>query len=129
MRPFMNIALITALGLATMACTVVTDPSSGSSGGSNSTSFMDRQQQITEFARANLDHLRSDMAAGQGEYLDSLVSLMGVAPDHQSAFRTLTRERFTALFPSENTTATEMLATLNREMQTDPSLAQRVAVR
>ncbi|RUQ41791.1 MAG: DUF3015 domain-containing protein [Candidatus Competibacteraceae bacterium] len=129
MRPLMNIALITALGLVTMACTVVTDPSSGSSGGSNKTSFMDRQQQISEFARVNLDHLRSDMAAGQGEYLDSLATLLDIAPDRQPAFRELTRERFTTLFPSENTTATEMLATLNREMQTDPSLAQRVAVR
>lgn len=129
MKLWLNLALTAALAWGTSACTVVTDPSSGSSsGGSSSTSFMDRQQQISQFASVNLEQLRNDMAAGQGEYLGSLATLLDVDASQQAAFFAMTRDKFTALFPSDHTTASEMLTTLNREMHNDPRFGQRLAL-
>ena len=131
MKLLLNAALIAALGLSSGACTVVTDPSSGSSassGGSEKSGFLDRQQQVTEFASVNLERLRNDMATGQGEYLGSLATLLDIEPSRQPAFFALTQDKFTALFPSERTTAAEMLATLNREMRADPRFGQRLTL-
>jgi hypothetical protein len=131
MKRLLNAALIAALGFCAGACTVVTDPSSGSSassGGSSSTAFMNRQQQIAEFANVNLERLKQDMAAGQGEYLASLATLLGVDPNRQPDFFALTQSRFAVLFPNDRTTAAEMLATLNRELHADPRFGQRLAL-
>ena len=131
MKLLLNFTLITALGLAVGACTVVTDPSSGSSattGGSGGTAFMSRQQRTAEFARVNLERLRNDMAAGQGEYLGSLATLLDVEPGQQPAFFAFTRDKFTVLFPDDRTTAAEMLATLDRELRADPRFGQRLTL-
>lgn len=132
MKLLLNAALIGALGLTTLgACTVVTDPSSGSSattGGSSSAAFMNRQQQTAEFAQVNLERLRNDMAAGQGEYLASLAALLNIEPSQQPAFFALTRDKFAVLFPSDRTTAAEMLATLEREMGNNPRFGRRLTL-
>lgn len=129
MKLLLNAALIAALGLGAAACTVVTDPSSASSaGGSGSTTFMNRQQQVAEFANVNLDRIKQDMSAGQGEYLASLATLLGVEAARQPEFFTFTQAKFTVLFPSDQTTAAEMLTTLNRAMQADPRFGQRLAL-
>ena len=131
MKTLLNAALIAAMGLSVGACTIVTDPSSGSSAssaGSSSAGFMNRQQQMTEFAKANLERLKQDMAAGQGEYLASLATLLDIEPQRQPEFFTLTQSRFTALFPHQQTTATEMLAALDRELRVDPRFGQRLAL-
>lgn len=130
MKTLLNAALIIALGVFAGACTVVTDPSSGSSaassGGSSGSASV--QRQTTEFARANLERLRNDMAAGEGEYLGSLATLLGVGPSQQPAFFALTKDKFTVLFPNERTTATEMLAVLEREMRADPRFKPQLAL-
>jgi hypothetical protein len=129
MKLLLNAALISALGLTLGACTVVTDPSSGSSAttsGSDSAAFMNRQQQTAEFAKVNLERLRNDMAAGQGEYLASLATLLNIEPSRQPAFFTFTRDRFTVLFPNDRTTAADMLATLDGEMRADPRFGPRL---
>ena len=128
MKILLNVALMAALGLGAGACTVVTDPSSGSSASSGGSSSTGSQQQTSEFANANLERLKNDMAAGQGEYLGSLATLLGVEPSRQPAFFAFTRQKFAVLFPNERTTATEMLATLDREMRADPRFDPRLAL-
>ncbi len=130
MKLLLNAALIAALGLTAGACTIVTDPSSGSSaaGSSDQAGFLNRQQQIAEFAQANLDRLKTDMAAGQGEYLSSLATLMAIAPNDQPAFFAIVQQKFTVLFPNDRTTATEMLTTLNQQLRADPHFGQRLAL-
>jgi len=134
MKSSLNGALITCiitLGLGSSACTVVVDPSSGSSAttsGSNDSAFMNRQQQTTRFAKINLPRLKQDMAAGQGEYLGSLATLLGVAQTLHPEFFTFTQQKFTTLFPSDQTTADEMLATLKREMRSDPRFGAYIAL-
>ena len=131
MKLWLNVALTAALGLGIGACTVVTDPSSGSSattGGSSSAAFMNRQQQTAEFAKVNLERLRNDMAAGQGEYLASLATLLNIEPSRQLAFFAFTQDQFAVLFPTDRTTAAEMLATLERELRVDPQFGQRLTL-
>ena len=131
MKSLLNVALMATLGLSVGACTVVTDPSSGSSattGGSSSAAFMNRQEQTAEFAKVNLERLRNDMAAGRGEYLASLATLLNIEPSRQPAFFALTRDKFAVLFPNDRTTAAEMLATLDRELRADPRFGQRLTL-
>ncbi len=130
MKLLLNAALIAALGLTAGACTIVTDPSSGSSaaGSSDQAGFLNRQQQIAEFAQANLDRLKTDMAAGQGEYLSSLATLMAIAPNDQPAFFAIVQQKFTVLFPNDRTTAPEMLTALNQQLRADPHFGQRLAL-
>ena len=130
MKLLLNAALIAALGLTAGACTIVTDPSSGSSaaGSSDQAGFLNRQQQIAEFAQANLDRLKTDMAAGQGEYLSSLATLMAIAPNDQPAFFAIVQQKFTVLFPNDRTTAAEMLTALNQQLRADPHFGQRLAL-
>ncbi|RUQ31217.1 MAG: DUF3015 domain-containing protein [Candidatus Competibacteraceae bacterium] len=130
MKLLLNAALIAALGLTAGACTIVTDPSSGSSaaGSSDQAGFLNRQQQIAEFAQANLDRLKTDMAAGQGEYLSSLATLMAIAPNDQPAFFAIVQQKFTVLFPNDRTTAPEMLTALNQQLRADPHFGQQLAL-
>ena len=130
MKPLLNAAFIVALGLTVGACTVVTDPSSGSSaaGSSEQAGFLNRQQQIAAFASVNLERLKTDMAAGQGEYLGSLATLMGIAPSDQPAFFAIAQQKFPVLFPTDRTTAAELLTALNQELRADPRFSQRLAL-
>lgn len=134
MKCLLNAALTVALGVAVCACTIVSDPSSGASGatsgssGGSGAASTNRQQQATEFAKINLERLRNDMAAGEGEYLSSLAVLLAIEPTRQPAFFALTREKFGLLFPSDRTGATEMLAVLEQEMRADPRVGQRVTL-
>ena len=131
MKVWLNLALTAALAWGTSACTVVTDPSSGSSattGGSSSTAFMNRQQQTAEFAKVNLERLRNDMAAGRGEYLASLATLLNIESSQQPAFFAFTQDKFAVLFPTDRTTAADMLATLDRELRADPRFGQRLTL-
>ncbi|MCC6136820.1 MAG: DUF3015 domain-containing protein [Candidatus Contendobacter sp.] len=129
MKVLLSAALIAALSVSAAACTVVTDPSSGSSAASPSSSaFMSRQQQVAKFASVNFDRIKQDMSTGQGEYLASLATLIGIESGRHLAFFTFTQEKFAVLFPSDQTTAAEMLAALDREMRTDPRFGQRLAL-
>jgi len=58
-----------------------------------------RARQKTEiFAAYSHEHLRSDIARGDGEYLTSLAALAGVPPERQDAFRLEMRRAYTTLF-------------------------------
>lgn len=130
MKLLMNVALIAVFSMANGACTVVTDPSSASSGGASSSSaLMNRHEQVAAFTAANLERIKQDMAAGQGEYLASLANLLGIEAAQQAAFFAFTQAKFPVLFPSSDTSAAALLTSLEREMQAQPSFGQRLALR
>ena len=54
------------------------------------------------------------MAAGHGEYLASLGSLMGITPAHETDFFSLMQTHYTTLIRSEQTTPAEMLVALDQ---------------
>jgi hypothetical protein len=83
--------------------------------------------QVQMYASANLDKLASDMAAGQGESLDTLAHLIGIPNTDRGAFFGLTKTHFGEIFPSDQVTAGEMLTALKHLMATDQHLAQYVS--
>jgi hypothetical protein len=82
---------------------------------------------LNMYAGANIDKLASDIAAGQGESLSTLAHLMGVAPEDQPGFFQLSKRHFAELFPSDQTTAGQMLTTLRALMAEDAQLAKYVS--
>ena len=58
---------------------------------------------------------RRPAARGQGEYLLSLGTVLGVKPDDQPKFVAFTQAHYSILFPSDRTSPSETLAVLTRE--------------
>lgn len=76
------------------------------------------------FASANLDRLAREMAMGEGESLATLAHLIGVSDADKPAFFELTKSHFGDLFAADQTTAGDMLATLDSLMANDARLAK-----
>lgn len=74
-----------------------------------------QDQKVAAFAHLAFDQLKQDMGLGRGEYLDSLIALMGVPPQEQPSFAAWIQARYATLIPSERTTPAQMLAALDRE--------------
>ena len=68
------------------------------------------------FTTLNFTVLKQEMARGQGEYVTSLGTLIGVPTAQQPAFGKLIQARYATLLPSKQTTPDEMLASLSRVM-------------
>jgi hypothetical protein len=84
------------------------------------------EARVQMFAGANVDRLARDMAMGQGESLDTLAHLMGVADADKPTFFKLTKSHFADIFSSDGITAGEMLSNLNETLAADPQLAKYV---
>jgi hypothetical protein len=82
---------------------------------------------VSMFMGSNLDKLASDMSVGEGETLETLASLMGIAEQDKPAFFAAARDNFTTIFPSESATAEEVYAALRKVMAADTTLAPYVA--
>jgi hypothetical protein len=78
---------------------------------------------ITAFTGSNLDQLASDMATGEGETLAALGTLLDISSADRASFYSLTQDNFTVLFPSETTTAGEVLTNLQFLMREDARLS------
>jgi hypothetical protein len=75
--------------------------------------MLQKERKIQFFAAANFSRLKEDMAAGKGQYLSSLATLMEVPQENRQGFFDLTKSHFQDLFPSDQTTSKEMLAALS----------------
>jgi hypothetical protein len=75
---------------------------------------------------SSLDNLATDVARGEGETLDSLASLMTVAPEDKARFTGALQHNFTRLFPSENVTVDEVIASMNAVLSEDAVLQRYV---
>ena len=80
------------------------------------------KEEAMEFTRANFERVKIDMAVGGGEHLASLATLLGVSHSHQEEFFSLTKENFSNLYSSDETTAEELLAKLDSELSANPRL-------
>jgi hypothetical protein len=66
------------------------------------------------FATYNEANLEQDIARGQGEYLSSLGTLLGVASDAQPVFQTAAQEHFIQIRTADQQTRLEQLRALSR---------------
>jgi hypothetical protein len=74
------------------------------------------------FAEVNLESLRREMAAGQGEYVNTFASLLSgneaVRPELVKFFRA----EYQSLFPSASTDSAQMLQNLSEKLAQHPEL-------
>lgn len=94
---------------------------SSTSPGSDSSDSAKKEQALA-FSKMNLERIKTDMAVGGGEHLTSLATLMEIPAYNQQEFFTLTKSNFSTLFSSEQTTAEELLARLDDELNANPNL-------
>ena len=66
------------------------------------------------FATYNEANLEQDVARGQGEYLTSMGTLLGVAPDAQPKFQTAAQERFSQWGPADQQVRLAQLRAISR---------------
>jgi hypothetical protein len=85
---------------------------------------VDTPVMVSMFINTNLDRLAHDMAAGNGETLESLASLIGVDDAHKAAFFATTKAHFAEIIPSENTSTQEVIDALNHVLAANSELAR-----
>lgn len=73
-------------------------------------------EHINAFAALNYDNLTHDMAFGDGEYLSSLGTLLGVPDDRRAAFFQLAQSHYTTFAQSDNATPVNLVAGLDRSL-------------
>ena len=73
------------------------------------------------FVKANFRDLSREMAAGGGEYVSSLSSLLGCSD--AAGFAKFAQSDYSTLVPAPNTAPEAMLKTLKTEIQKTPALA------
>ena len=92
--------------------------------GCNANDTITADAQLRKFASGNIDRLSREMAAGGGESVDALASLLGVAAEDRPAFARQVQASFGELFPSDDTTVGEMLDALDGVLARDEALAR-----
>ena len=134
-----TIAIVGSMALLS-SCAVITKSTEGSTETfqntsdvstdfTSSTSARDKDktgkaQQVDAFAMANLDRLREDMARGGGEHLTAFSHLLGIRETHQTEFFAFAKQKYSVVFSSEPTTAKDMVARLNLELNDYPGWRQ-----
>ncbi|MEH6472367.1 MAG: DUF3015 domain-containing protein [Halopseudomonas sp.] len=73
---------------------------------------------------AVMDEFSEDVARGDGEALNAVAVMVGIAPQDRDYFAQMTHQNFTTLFPSETVTAEDVARNLNELMQADQRLSQ-----
>ncbi len=73
-----------------------------------------------------MNEFSQDVAMGEGEALNAVAVMMGVAPEDRATFAKVTHENFATIFPSEDVTAEDVLASLENVMKADSRLAKYV---
>jgi len=89
---------------------------------------MTPEERLAIFTGANFDHLKEDMARGQGDRLTAFAVLLQIPQEQRTEFFTLTQEKFPVLFPSEQVAASEMITTLTHELSHHPQIHSILAM-
>lgn len=76
------------------------------------------------FVDENVTKLARDMSVGEGETLDSLANLLGMNEAHKAAFFSLAKANFEAVFPKNDVTSQDVLASIRALLAGDAGLAQ-----
>jgi hypothetical protein len=74
------------------------------------------------FVDVNLDSLRREIAAGEGEYVNTLASLLGASEITRPEMVRFLHSEYQALFPAADTTSMEVLNNLAQKLAGHPEL-------
>ena len=117
---------MTALILLASGCTLkstvkqTTDTTSNVTGTTsghawwNEDGLLRPEHKLIAFTALNQTNVEQDLARGQGEYLTSLGTLLGVPSDQQSAFQAKAQGAFEMLLTSDHETRLQQLRMLAR---------------
>jgi Protein of unknown function (DUF3015) len=94
---------------------------SGTSGCGKSGLVMAEKEQNV-FVENNYPSLAKEMAAGEGENLNTLAGLMGCSANQTEHFASFAKDNYTTIFTGEQETPSEMLASLKKGLSSDPIL-------
>jgi len=76
---------------------------------------------------AIMNEFSEDVARGEGDALNTVAVVYGVEAQDRDQFAKVMHENFTTLFPSEEVTAEEMMASIESLMKADAELNKYVA--
>jgi hypothetical protein len=79
-------------------------------------------EEVEVFAAINLNNLAEEMAKGSGEYVTAFASLLGADAATRPILLSFFQENYEELFPTEETTAIEMLEALELALAENPDL-------
>ncbi len=96
--------------------------SSGTSG-CGKVGLVTAENEQTVFVASNYHNLAKQMAAGEGEDLNTLATLLGCPTDKTAQFRIFTRQNYSSIFASAETTPSGMLVSLKHDLSGDPTLS------
>lgn len=68
-----------------------------------------------------------DVAKGEGDALNTVAVIYGVEKQDRETFAKVMHENFTVIFPNEDVTADEMIASIEQVMKADSTLAKYIA--
>ena len=74
-----------------------------------------------------MDEFSEDVARGDGDAMDTVAVVYGVEKQDRATFAKVMHENFTVLFPSEDVTAEEMIASIEEVMKSDATLSKYIA--
>ena len=74
-----------------------------------------------------IEEYSTDVARGEGDALEAVAVMIGVAPEHRDHFGTVMHENFATLFPSVDVTPDEVLNSMALVMRDDETLSAYVA--
>ena len=80
----------------------------------NEDGLLHPEHKLTAFLALNQANVEQDLARGQGEYVTSLGTLLGLPDDQQAAFHTKAQANFEALTTSDRDTQVQQVRTLAR---------------
>ncbi|WP_455220302.1 DUF3015 domain-containing protein [Kaarinaea lacus] len=73
-----------------------------------------------------MDEFSEDVARGEGDALNTVAVLYGVERADRPTFAKVMHENFAVIFPSEDVTADEMMASIEEVMKADPTLSKYI---
>jgi hypothetical protein len=79
-------------------------------------------REVEVYAAVNLTNLAEEMAKGEGEYVVAFTSLLGANDDTRATMLRFFQDKYSVLFPSEETNSIEMLDALKAELSAHPEL-------
>jgi hypothetical protein len=74
-------------------------------------------------ADENLNEIASDAAKGNGEYLNSVASIIEIKESDKAHFFQIVQNNFSEIFSDENTTTKDVVASLNKVIKSDSTLS------
>ncbi len=74
------------------------------------------------YVEVNLDSIRRDMAVGQGEYVNTLASMLGASEANRATLVRYFQENYSAIFPTAEVNSAEVLQNMTAKLAEKPEL-------